>query len=305
MFHSYRSAMRSAALSALMFAICSPAARAQQPPAPHCTIVAIDKYLGVRNLPEHPESYLQSICLPQALPRMEDGGVQCEVRAHFDDMETARRVCVDHFQVPGRLDEEGVPYCPLRQATAQRPLALQGPSFYYDDSSSTATSTCRKGGSQRIGFVPDNLLYILDAFKLSIHCELSHADAGELDCVTPSQTASAERYTGQACALAQPTSEGFNISATYLGTPAVECGSGMCLAYGLNGSAAADCDPAMQTCLDEKSVREHTRCTCRCSATDPGDAELCKCPSGFACEPLLRNGPTADGYCVDERLLWR
>jgi hypothetical protein len=303
MFHSYRSMLDTAAVSALMFAIYCPGALAQQPPTPQCRITSIDKLVRVHNVPDHPESYLSTVCLPEPLPSMDDGRVQCEVRVRFDDVETARRVCVDNFHVPGRFDEDGQPYCPLRQLTSEEPLALQGPGFFYDDSSSLATTVCRPPGGQRIGFVPDDLLYVLESFKLAIHCELSHADAGGNDCVTPAQTVSAQQHVGQACSLAPPTADKFSISSTYFGSPALECGSGMCMAYGLNGSIAADCDSTVQTCLTPEAVRRHTRCTCRCSATDPGDAELCACPSGFACQPLLRDGPATSGYCVDRQLL--
>lgn len=271
---------------------------------PGCTLSTIDKVVGVNNVPDHPESYLSSLCLPEKLMLRPDGKVRCELRATaFESPEIARRVCADSFHSQVQLAEDGSAYCTLNQLTRSQPLALQGPGFYYDETSSALARVCRGGGGvQRLGFVPDNLMYILDYLHLDLHCELASAERAGADtsegCPIPLQTAGAARDVGKPCVLPGDPPV-FDITQRYLGGPAPECGTGMCLAYGLHGSAAPDCDPELQTCLDPKAVHDRVRCTCRCSASEPGDAELCACPDGYSCEPLLRDGPAAGGYCVD------
>jgi hypothetical protein len=131
--------------------------------------------------------------------------------------------------------------------------------------------TCPRS-SARLGFEPENLLYVLEDFTVEVHCE---SEAANLNCSVPKQTADGARNLGAPCEPTPINGAEFDITETYLEPDAQHCGSGMCMAFHLEGSIAPDCDPLTQTCVDEILLRDRAVCTCRCSADDPGDAELC------------------------------
>ncbi|HET8939192.1 MAG TPA: hypothetical protein VFN67_37365 [Polyangiales bacterium] len=280
---------------------------------PTCSVGATDIAIGVINSPEKVDTTLFTLCLPHDLPKHNDGTVECSVRATFKNEEATRRNCDDVFQGKIDTDEYGTVYCALEQLTREKPLADQGPGFYFDSESDAIAEMCSRSNGQRIAFMPENLLYVLEEFRVDAHCEFATANLAAADvlnnpedavylaidnCSVPKQTAAAERKVGTPCEPRPIYGDDFHIFETYLEPDAQTCGTGMCMAFHIDGNISPDCDPKVQNCVSEELLRDRAVCTCRCSADDPGDAELCTCPDDYTCSPMLRNGEAAGGYCV-------
>lgn len=255
-----------------------------------CTFTATDLKINVINSAEKPNRSLSTICLPRDLPRDDNGNVDCSVRASFRTEEATRRNCSEVFKGEAATDEYGVVYCALEQLSSETPRT----GFYFDSDSTDLAENCPRSPA-RLGFEPENLLYVLEEFTVEVHCESRPSNSS---CSVPVQTADAARNLGAPCAPSPIDGDEFDIAETSLEPDPQRCGSGMCMAFHLEGSIAPDCDPLTQTCVDEMFLRDRAVCTCRCSADEPGDAELCTCPDDYTCAPMLRSGAAAGGYCV-------
>lgn len=286
-----------------------------------CTWAAVDFDVGVRNCVDCDEPTLRELCLPHNLPKADDGLVACELRATFEDDEVTQRNCQEVFQsqVAG---QPGQRYCVLHQLDALQAELSDTPGFYYEDEQDDPLVWRLCSQPARLRFAPADLLGAPDYFVVNVHCELSatgtdpEADSPMLpshdtanSCAPPPQSPAAGDAVGQTCISRTPLLEGSDSRGIYV-THADECGEGVCLSYHkppfiqcptpASSGADAGTTPSVTTCSPKVP---HTTCSCRCSADDPGTAELCTCPEGFKCALVLRDGPAAGGYCVDERVL--
>jgi hypothetical protein len=268
---------------------------------------AIDRVVRVENSADETDRYLETICLPHPLPVRGEDGVDCQVHVVFDSDEVTRRHCANEFVALPDRAADGTLLCPVRQLSrdAARDAALHG--FFYVADATSSQDEC--GAPQRLAFTPENLLYILEPFSLRMHCEYAIANlagAAVLDnpggvvylatdsCSVSAQTPSARRKVGAPCNSAPLYADGFDFSESFLDSGSVQCGSGMCLTYHVDGRASSQ--------RDDSEDKPNISCSCRCSSDELEPGPLCSCPQGFSCESILRGGPAAGGYCVDEQL---
>ena len=123
-----------------------------------------------------------------------------------------------------------------------------------------------------------------------------------------------EPAVGAPCLPEKVPSNGFNQNESYIESSSVQCETRVCMVYQLEGNPVeATCQKPeectgttpeeltvcrQRRCADEKDVRDHVYCTCRCKAE--AGFEECECPDSFKCKELLEGGgPGVKGsYCV-------
>lgn len=106
--------------------------------------------------------------------------------------------------------------------------------------------------------------------------------------------------TGEMCMLEQVPEGGFTSNEAYLEGSSVQCASGVCMSFRLQGDPREICeDTPTPNCASRSEVERRLYCTCRCGGAPIGFDE-CECPTGFSCFPVLElGGPNVEGsYCV-------
>jgi len=107
---------------------------------------------------------------------------------------------------------------------------------------------------------------------------------------------------------------GYKVNEAYIEATSVQCRSRLCIVYKLNNKSGgtAPSDPRVPCtgnasdadfCVDDENLAKSVYCTCRCdTAGVKTDLDVCKCPDGFTCEPVLNlGGPGIIGsYCVNK-----
>lgn len=111
---------------------------------------------------------------------------------------------------------------------------------------------------------------------------------------------------GDPCVPESIPAGGFDPREIYLENGSVQCRTRACMVYRLKGDPLELCgepgaDP--DTCANQEAVENQIFCTCRCSVSDPSQANtpLCNCGEGFTCvDDLITAGGLGvqGGYCV-------
>lgn len=106
---------------------------------------------------------------------------------------------------------------------------------------------------------------------------------------------------GEACLPEQIPEGGGNSNEAYVETQSSQCQGNACIMFRLQGDPTQLCeDTPVPECASRAEVEARVYCTCRCASDD--GADLCTCPEGFSCFPILDLGPPGvqGSYCVKD-----
>jgi len=93
----------------------------------------------------------------------------------------------------------------------------------------------------------------------------------------------------------------FSGSEVFLSTRTPLCGTGYCIAVGLQGDPSPDCE---ENCADPEEVAVRLHCTCQCDGTTDDNSEFCKCPEGFSCIETMETGSSQGSYCINNEAFY-
>ncbi|MAC28706.1 MAG: hypothetical protein CMN29_11270 [Sandaracinus sp.] len=136
--------------------------------------------------------------------------------------------------------------------------------------------------------------------------------AGALLACAPAPEDEAARGAGDPCIPESVPADGFSPGEVFLETSHVGCATLLCMVDQRDATGPLDPSLSREECLErgladcdaqptEEAIAARAYCTCRCSAAEPGELELCACPSGYSCADDLveLGGPgIRGGYCV-------
>lgn len=277
-----------------------PEAPARPAEGPQCVFSQF--WVEVAAVKDSERESASTLCLPQEVPRRLDGGIECRMRADWDESNCAR--------VGGELSGNVVPSrCWIEQITASQ--AAEGAvGWYFDDSSDAVLNDCEEPYRQRIAFTEGFIGETDASFYLA--CEAVQADAAAVGSTEVQEGAVFVRkdsceFTGDLAGTArvgQPCSPevpllSYQSNRAYVEPNNSQCTGGVCLVYQLEGAIPAQGECPGAECATPEAVNDRVYCSCRCHADEPGDMPLCDCPAGFTCEEILERGPAAGSYCVN------
>jgi hypothetical protein len=264
------------------------------------------------------------ICLPNTLPRDSHGLVAARLHWVLPRAEDATLGTPVHcrevpflspldlaFDAEYQAQYPGQEVCDVAQlpveTVAGELIAPTDSGFFYDDFTVERTTSC--------GVNPARIAYAGFAVPPVAVLAIVSTDETLRDVARVCRVAPSNSLVGTSCL---PSVEDYDLSQSVLETQSKACGGRACLAYHLEGSLADDCvEPSVvrvcsvndtpcvapKPCVSAETLAHNAFCSCRCDAPD-GDAELCKCGSGFSCVPVFEDGDPGivGSYCVPSSL---
>jgi hypothetical protein len=263
-----------------------------------------------------------SVCLSRALPRREDGRVDCELLVRFPTpglmdggIGSAPERC---DQLAGLTDTgertlDETPICAMKQLPAPGGTPPEGDDgWYYAGLVDQGERICGGGKQPVLAFT--ERVRIPEGGTIEASCQFA-VDSSATAVLSGSATceaaagersgAEAAQHVGEHCDPSPVPSAGFDDNETYVTTSSEQCGAGTCLVQNLRGVIEGPCrSDGAPRCARQEEVETRVYCSCRCAAPDDEDGdvaadELCTCPDGFLCGELSSRGAEVSGrYCV-------